>query len=403
VNAALSGARGGSPCRVLVLGPVNHVHTEHLAIGLSRLGHPVTVAGEEWQNLPPSTLPASGVTVSVRQWPTARWLGRVLDEAAPDVVLGNWMPNAAVALLYGAAPMVGVAWGSDIYRASRAQRTAYRLFVRAADRLMADSADLLGQLIRLGARPAQAFQVNWGIDLDQFAPDPAGRTAAQHALGLPPGRIVLSPRALLDIYNPQTIIAAFQQVAERYDDVTLVLKHIGVATRDVGLPQETERIRVISHVPYERMPDFYRAADICVSIPSNDSSPRSVWEAMACGTPCVVSDLPWVGELIRDHQEALVVPIDPSALANAIGELLDGQVLAQRLAANGRALVVRHRNRDEEMRTLSARLEEVARAPSARTPIIRAVGRAARAVGSVQAVARHSFVATARSGPGVRG
>ena len=40
---------------------------------------------------------------------------------------------------------------------------------------------------------------------------------------------------------------------------------------------------------------------------------------MACGSPTVVSDLPWVSELIEDGRHALVVPIDATAVASAIG------------------------------------------------------------------------------------
>ena len=41
---------------------------------------------------------------------------------------------------------------------------------------------------------------------------------------------------------------------------------------------------------------YYADADVCVSIPSSDSSPFSVYEAMATKTPVIVSDLPWVSE-----------------------------------------------------------------------------------------------------------
>ncbi len=50
------------------------------------------------------------------------------------------------------------------------------------------------------------------------------------------------------------------------------------------------------------MARYYQAADVCVSIPSSDSSPRSVWEAMACGCP-VVRIRPAVGAR-ADHAGA---------------------------------------------------------------------------------------------------
>ena len=57
------------------------------------------------------------------------------------------------------------------------------------------------------------------------------------------------------------------------------MKHIGAEVPDFSARRHAERIHTIGYVTYERMADYYRAADVCVSIPSSDSSPRSVWEA----------------------------------------------------------------------------------------------------------------------------
>jgi glycosyltransferase involved in cell wall biosynthesis len=129
---------------------------------------------------------------------------------------------------------------------------------------------------------------------------------------------------------------------------------MGVVTAELGPLPHPDRVQVVDNVPYERMPDYYRAADACVSIASSDSSPRSVWEAMACGCPCVVSDLPWVHELIEPEGEAVVVPIEAAAVAEAIARVLTDGTLARRLAERGRDLAARHRDRDAELDRLAA-------------------------------------------------
>jgi glycosyltransferase involved in cell wall biosynthesis len=101
------------------------------------------------------------------------------------------------------------------------------------------------------------------------------------------------------------------------------------------------------------MADYYRSADVCVSIASSDSSPRSAWEALACGCPLVVSDLPWVHELIKADRHALVVPIEAAAVATAVERVLSDGALAARLAAEGRALVEAHRDSRVEMDRLA--------------------------------------------------
>jgi glycosyltransferase involved in cell wall biosynthesis len=114
-----------------------------------------------------------------------------------------------------------------------------------------------------------------------------------------------------------------------------------------------------------------------VSIPSSDSSPRSAWEALACGCPLVVSDLPWVHELIEPDRHAAVVPIDADAVAAAIERLLTEPQLASRLRAEGRALVEEHRDRDAEMARLAGTYAALAGAgqPGASAPRRRAIAR----------------------------
>jgi glycosyltransferase involved in cell wall biosynthesis len=75
-----------------------------------------------------------------------------------------------------------------------------------------------------------------------------------------------------------------------------------------------------------------------LSVPSSDSSPRSVWEALACGRPVVVSDLPWARAELADGDNALLAALDADEVAHAIGRLLDDPGLAERLGAAGRAL-----------------------------------------------------------------
>jgi glycosyltransferase involved in cell wall biosynthesis len=74
---------------------------------------------------------------------------------------------------------------------------------------------------------------------------------------------------------------------------------------------------------------------------------------MASGTPCVISDLPWVHELIEHERHALVVPPRADAVAAAIRRLLTEPGLADRLGAAARSLVERHRDQQAEMDRLS--------------------------------------------------
>jgi glycosyltransferase involved in cell wall biosynthesis len=120
-----------------------------------------------------------------------------------------------------------------------------------------------------------------------------------------------------------------------------------------------ERVRIVGKVSYEEMAAYYRAADVCVSLTSSDSSPRSIWEAMACAAPCILSDLPWVEELIEPGRDAVTVPVDAGAMATAVLDLLADPGRAAEIGRGGRTLVERHLDRDAQMDGLLAHYREL--------------------------------------------
>jgi glycosyltransferase involved in cell wall biosynthesis len=244
-----------------------------------------------------------------------------------------------------------MAWGSDVYLANARQRAYGRFALRRADLAMTDSAALRARLLEMGADESRTELVNWGVDLNCFRPS-EDRAELRRRLGLDDRPVLLSPRGFGSVYNTKTILEAYERAKERVPDLQLVLKHLASEDPDLGraLPED---VRVVGHVPYEQMRDWFCAADICISIPNSDSSPRSVWEAMACGVPCVLSDLPWVHELIQPATHALVVPIDPQPVADAIvGLALDPRLRAQ-ISSAGRSLVAEHKDAKAEMDRLS--------------------------------------------------
>ena len=349
---ALTARRAASnQLRILMIGPVNSPHMEHLAQAMAKRGHLVATGGAVWgDGLPPSRLPDEGIPVSAMTWPQPLWIRRLVRSFRPHVIHANWMPFAAVAALGRARPLVAMAWGSDVYLAGGLQQRANRFALRRADAAVADSAALVGRLAELGAPQDRLMLLNWGVDIAHFNPATASQKSALKAsLGLGEGPVVISPRGFKDLYNPTVVLAAFERVLAQHPDAQLVLKHNGDQVPDLGTLSGSGQVRVVGRVPYEEMAQYFRAADVCLSIPRTDSSPRSVWEAMACGCACVLSDLPWVSELIDADRHALVVPVQSGAVAEAISRLLADPELRRSITDSARALVEEHRDAVKEM------------------------------------------------------
>lgn len=99
------------------------------------------------------------------------------------------------------------------------------------------------------------------------------------------------------------------------------------------------RVELLGTVPQVRVAEELRRAAV-VAVPflktamsERHTSPLKAFEAMAAGRPLVVSDLPASREILRDGENALLVPPgEAPALAAAVGRLLAEPVLAERLA-----------------------------------------------------------------------
>ncbi len=96
-------------------------------------------------------------------------------------------------------------------------------------------------------------------------------------------------------------------------------------------------------VVHPETPDFlgyYAAADVTACSSYEESSPRVVFEAMACGTPLLASAIAGISEIARDGIEAtLVPPGDTPAWADALALILSGPETRRAQATRARARI----------------------------------------------------------------
>lgn len=336
--------------RVLVAGWLNSPHVRAWAELVALSGHEVQLAGRLAPGWPELELPWPAHRLDTSRPPPLRGfalsgaLGRVAREVRPDLVHAHYLPEYGwMAARNHLAPLVSSAWGSDVLAARGVNRPRARRALHASSLVFVDSAHLGREVQALAGRDVPVKVVRWGLDLDAFAP--GDRAAAREALGLPRDeRLVVAVRGFKPVYNPELVLEAFARVRAERSDVRLLLKHpetvvpgsVLAAMERLGL---AEVVTLLGNVPAERLPDVYRAADVVVSLASSDSSPRSVWEALACERPVVVSDLPWARDELA-HGRGLLVPLDAELVADAIERVLGDDALAARLGAAGRELAV---------------------------------------------------------------
>ena len=163
-------------------------------------------------------------------------------------------------------------------------------------------------------------------DTDRWAPGRADPGPARERLGVDKERVVMflgTPRgykgvedladAVGRLARPDVVLALVGTEPASETGRTLSARHPGV--------------RLVGRVPIAQVPGFLSAADVVV-VPQRESSdtrgqvPAKLFDAMALGRPIVSTRVSMIPEILEGCG-ALVPPGDVTALAAAIGRLLD--------------------------------------------------------------------------------
>ncbi len=238
-----------------------------------------------------------------------------------------------------AQPLVAMSWGSDIlYTAKRNWLARYktRAALRAARVLIADCQAVVDAAAELGFDPQRAVIFPWGIDLQRFQPQ--ANSPLRQQLGWQDAFVLLHLRSWEPVYDAETALRAFLALAPGQPQLRLLLPgggslapRIHKLVHDSGL---AERVHMPGYLTQEQLPDYYAAADLYLSASHSDGSSVSLMEALACGLPALVSDIPANREWVEPGQQGWLFPVgDSAALADKIVAAMqstDLKTIAQR-------------------------------------------------------------------------
>ncbi|HEX7478947.1 MAG TPA: glycosyltransferase [Polyangiales bacterium] len=354
------------PLRILYLADARSIHTQRW-VGWFARRHEVrlisvpSLPAKDWDH--PEIPLISGApayrTPLLSLLRITAFVRREIKRFRPDVVHAHYLvPNAWIAALTGFPRVVTTAWGSDLLRQPPRANQLNRLALRRAVLNTGDSQEAVDRLIALTGRRNTVQLVQFGVDTQAFAPAPASG-ALRREWQIPEGaRVLVSPRILRPLYNGQTIAQAFIQVAAKHPDVHLIFlafhaeqSYQQAVEKPLQAAGVLARVRFVPSVAHDQMPELYREAAAILSVPSSDTTPVSVLEAMACGSPIIASDLPSVREWVTPGVNGwLVAPGDANALAQAVESALAlPELQKQAFAAAGRRAVVERASQDAEM------------------------------------------------------
>jgi glycosyltransferase involved in cell wall biosynthesis len=252
-------------------------------------------------------------------------LRRLRKDFPFDVIDAQFFfPDGPAAIRLGRAfgvPVSIKARGSDIH--FWGQRTATRRQVvsagKAADGILAVSAALKADMVALGM-PEDRIKVHYtGVDLEMFKP--LNRAKAKAAFGVS-GPLIVAVGTLSPRKGQGLAIEALASLP----DVTLVLIGNGsdraAFERQANAQGVADRVRFTGSIGHEETARWLGAADAMV-LPSLSEGLANVWvEALACGTPLVITDVGGAREIVGGPEAGHLALASANAIADAVRDLL---------------------------------------------------------------------------------
>lgn len=246
-------------------------------------------------------------------------------------VIHGYMPvgNFAASIASVFAPWARLVWG---VRATDVDVRLYgwlERFAAWANEKLESMADLIVANSQAAARLLSEADphievVPNGIDSDYFRPMPGAAAALRDEWSVTTSVVGFVGRLdpIKDI--PNFFRAVTRVVAEEPDTKAICVG--GGPERDLRLARESAaemglEDALIFTSERRDMPAVYSALDVLCLTSASEGFPNVVAEAMACGTPCVVTDVGDSREIVG-NAGIVVPPSDPEAMAQGVLKLL---------------------------------------------------------------------------------
>ena len=179
--------------------------------------------------------------------------------------------------------------------------------------------------------------VNPGVDETRFIPDGLEADSS--------GPTILWVGRFAPVKNLNELILSFNKLRNTGIDAELVLVGDGPLRSDIERKAEKynirDSIRFEGYISHEKLPSFYRGADIFALSSRHESFGMVLLEAMACGTPVVAPQIDYIPEIVSDRQTGLLYESgDSNDMYVKMRKLLENSKRRRKMGQNAREAVV---------------------------------------------------------------
>lgn len=293
-------------------------------------------------------------------------LRKVVRDFQPDLIqAGPIQRSAFLAALTGFKPLVTMSWGYDLLHdvnQSRAWEWATRYTLKRTSAFVGDCDTIRNLAVDYGMAPERIVTFPWGANIQKYTPAPPSTLPAlRKRLDWDENAFVLlSVRSWSPIYGVDDLARAFVKAARQHPELRLFMLGNGPLAPTIRrIFQQSgvlDQVHFPGQVSQEKLPDFYRAADLYLSTSHSDGSSISLLEALASGIPVLLSDIPGNREWLPASSGGSGGANEGRMGGEGVGWLfIDGDV---ELLTNGILHAVKHRDQLPAMGREARRLAE---------------------------------------------
>ncbi len=228
---------------------------------------------------------------------------RVVKRIQPDLVhAGPIQTCAFISVLSGFRPILTMSWGFDLMQDAERNNWMKRItryVLRNSQYFTSDAQVTRDKAVAYGMNPERTVIFPWGVDLQRF------NVRAFERSNLPTFNLFCN-RSWEPRYGVDVLAKAYVKVAAANPDVSLML--LGGGSQGAALRRilqnggALDRVHFGGQVSQTDLPRWYHMADLFISPSHIDGSSVSLMEALACGLPCLVSDIPANREWVTDGE-----------------------------------------------------------------------------------------------------
>jgi glycosyltransferase involved in cell wall biosynthesis len=268
-------------------------------------------------------------------------LKSVIKQIKPDLIhAGPIQTCTFIAVLTGFRPILTMSWGFDLMQDVHRNRwwewvTCYVL--KRSTYFTSDAMVTRDKAVAYGMNPDRTVVFPWGVDLDHYTPKnwKTGKRVN--------GFTLFCNRSWESRYGVDVLARAFVKAAQRRPELSLIL--LGGGSQGARIRQillnggVLDRVTFGGQISQTELPRWYHWADVYISPSHVDGSSVSLMEALACGLPCLVSDIPANQEWVTEGENGWLFPDgNADALAAKILRAMDQRKSLPKIGSAARAV-----------------------------------------------------------------